>query len=205
MTRVLSTTERGEKVQCKGGTEGAKQLQNATRKWYLTGFGYRETYSSPSEGLVPEGRSFLQTEQHSSNGSPKGSRHSSSSSTRHKVTLISVKKWQIKTFKFSDTVQTLVKSPTNFLATCIHTPIWSEVRVRKLDEFQNDASELRNPRTNDCTTVNHRALLADKETYTRLSSIKTQLWWGNCYLLLLQRVLQQPLKPGWWLLWPEAL
>ena len=48
------------------------------------------TYCSPGEGLVPEGRSFLQTKQYPTNGSPKGSCHSSSSSTRHKVTLVSV-------------------------------------------------------------------------------------------------------------------
>ena len=138
-------------------------------------------------------------------GAPKAAATPAAAPLDTKSRLSLWKKWQIKTFKFNDTVQTLVKSPTNLLATCIHTPIWSEVRVRKLDEFQNDAPELRNSRTNDCTTVNHRALLADKETYTRLSSIKTQLRWGNCYLLQLQRVLQQPLRPGWWLLWPEAL
>ena len=48
------------------------------------------TYNSPGQSLIPETCAFLQTEQHSTNGSTKCSGHTSSCSAGHKVSLLCV-------------------------------------------------------------------------------------------------------------------
>ena len=127
------------------------------------------THCSPGESLVPEGGAFFQTEQYSSNGSPKGSCHSSSSSTRYKVSLVSIRR-----------TLSLI-----FYCICIlHKPVRSEVRVWKLDEPKDDAPKLWYASSYDCTTVDHRSFLANKETCDKMRDCARFSYYNIIYLLL---------------------